>query len=242
MFTDWKKNNKNNKALVWMVAFLVFLCHNDSFTTTTTTFVSCFSTRIPLQQIYPNNNQPRSKYSSSSSSCSNYHPSTICFFSSSRNINNNINEEGTAAQPTPTSFREAEILGLRLMQENLHMDALKVFELGLTLPGSKMDIIRTKNISGPSPVGGSAGGTEGKVLKTLDEFEKQAAYYNMACACANLGKVEEAVDNLKKSYENGFDNIDTMTSDPDLRVVQESESFQEFLKQVKRPGFFGLFR
>jgi len=179
MFSDWNPN--------WMVAFLVLLCLNDittTTTTTTTTFVSCFSTRILPQQVYPNHKQPPPppNYSSSrshSSSCT--HPNTICFFSSSENINNNnINE--------PTNFREAEILGLRLMQENLHMDALKVFELGLTLPGSKVDIIRTKNISGPSPVGGSAGGTEGKTVRTLDEFEKQAAYYNMACACANLGK------------------------------------------------------
>merc|ERR1712071_677233 len=122
-------------------------------------------------------------------------------------------------------------------------DALEAFELGLTLPGSKVDIVRTRNVSGASPVGGSFGGTEGKTVRTLDEFEKQAAYYNMACACAKLEKIEEAVGNLRKAYENGFDNVATMTTDPDLRVVQDSDSFKDFMEYVnpKRGGFFGLF-
>jgi hypothetical protein len=61
----------------------------------------------------------------------------------------------------------------------------------MKLPGSRTDIIRTQKISGPSPVGGSAGGTEGRVVQTLDEFELQAAHYNIACAYARLGKVTE---------------------------------------------------
>ncbi len=65
------------------------------------------------------------------------------------------------------------------------------FQKGMKLPGSRTDIIRTQKISGPSPVGGSAGGTEGRVVQTLDEFELQAAHYNIACAYARLGKVTE---------------------------------------------------
>ncbi len=40
-------------------------------------------------------------------------------------------------------------------------------------------------------MGGSIGGTEGKVVQTLDEFEFQAAHYNIACASATLGNVAE---------------------------------------------------
>lgn len=61
----------------------------------------------------------------------------------------------------------------------------------MKLPGSKLDVIRTPNVSGPSPVGGAKGGTEAREVRTLDEFELQAAYYNMACAHAKLGRVEE---------------------------------------------------
>ncbi len=65
------------------------------------------------------------------------------------------------------------------------------FQKGMKLPGSRKDIIRTQKLSGPSPVGGSTGGTEGKTVMSLDEFEIQAAHYNIACACARLGKVTE---------------------------------------------------
>jgi len=153
------------------------------------------------------------------------------------------------------------------------------FTKGMKLPGSRMDIVRTKNVSGPSPVGGAAGGTEGKEVWSLDEFEYQAAYYNMACACAKLGAVPEvsqyempfnsclcalnfnyihshdsheqiifssckkAVDNLRSAYEKGFENIRTMTSDPDLRPVFGSVEFEMFMDDInpKKKGLFGLF-
>lgn len=65
------------------------------------------------------------------------------------------------------------------------------FQKGLKLPGSRPDVVRTKLWSGPSPVGGSAGGTESQNVMTLDEFELQAAHYNMACAHAKLKNVNE---------------------------------------------------
>ena len=61
----------------------------------------------------------------------------------------------------------------------------------MKLPGSRTDIIRTQKISGPSPVGGSSGGTEGRVVQTLDEFVLQGAHYNIACDYARLGKSVE---------------------------------------------------
>jgi hypothetical protein len=72
------------------------------------------------------------------------------------------------------------------------------FKKGIKLPGSKKDVVRTKLVSGPSPVGGSAGGTESNEVQTLDEFELQAAHYNMACAYAKLDNAPEvsAVDCL----------------------------------------------
>lgn len=65
------------------------------------------------------------------------------------------------------------------------------FQKGLGLPGSRPDVVRTKLVSGPSPVGGSVGGTESQRVLTLDEFELQAAHYNMACAHARLGNPNE---------------------------------------------------
>ena len=93
--------------------------------------------------------------------------------------------------PEPTTFREAEVIGLRFMQEGRHEDALTAFKMAMKLPGSRPDVVRTKMLSGPSPVGGSQGGTEGKLVMGLDEFELQAAHYNMACAYARLGNISE---------------------------------------------------
>jgi len=93
--------------------------------------------------------------------------------------------------PDPSTFREAEVLGLRLMQEENFEDALVVFRKGMKLPGTRPDVVRTKSTSGPSPVGGSYGGTDSKRILSLDDFELQAVYYNMACAHSRLGNISE---------------------------------------------------
>jgi hypothetical protein len=94
-------------------------------------------------------------------------------------------------------------------------------------------------------VGGSTGGYESQSKQTLDEFEWQAAHYNMACAHAQLGNLEESVAELEKAFQNGFDNYATVRADPDLDPVKESDSFEELMKSVepKKGGFnpFGFF-
>ena len=120
-----------------------------------------------------------------------------------------------------------------------------VFKQGLTLPGSKFDIKRTKTLSGPSPVGGSSGGTEGREVRDLDEFELQAAYYNIACAHSQLGNLSEAVNNLKKAWDAGFDNVSTLKTDPDLRPLKDTDEMNYFLNEIEpKKGFnpFGLFK
>ncbi|KAL7531875.1 hypothetical protein ACHAXR_004285, partial [Thalassiosira sp. AJA248-18] len=142
----------------------------------------------------------------------------------------------------PKTFREGEVLGLRLMQDGRHEEALKAFKQAMQLPGSRPDILRTANVSGPSPVGGSKGGTEGRSVQTLDEFEYQAAHYNMACAYASLGNIGESVANLKKAFEFGFDNYATVRADPDLGNVQGTSDFERLMDEVD-PKFnpFGVF-
>ena len=114
----------------------------------------------------------------------------------------------------------------------------------MTLPGSRSDILRKANISGPSPVGGSSGGTTDQFIQTLDEFEYQAAHYNLACTYSRLGDVGESVNNLRKAFENGFDNYATVRADPDLEYVRDSKEFERLMEEVDpRRGFnpFGVF-
>jgi tetratricopeptide (TPR) repeat protein len=119
------------------------------------------------------------------------------------------------------------------------------FQTGMKLPGSRTDIIRTKTNPGPSPVGGGLGGLESKVMVTLDEFELQAVYYNMACAYAQLGQTEQAVEALQSAFENGFDNYGTVKQDPDLDPVKGTSSYEALMDKYdsKTKGFnpFGLF-
>jgi hypothetical protein len=98
-------------------------------------------------------------------------------------------------------------------------------------------VIRTKRLSGPSPVGGSTGGMESRNVETLDEFELQAAHYNMACAHAQLGNIAEAIVNLQTAFENGFDNFATVRSDPDLDPIRGEKEFANLMSTYEPKGF-----
>mmetsp|Transcript_4358 Transcript_4358/g.7300 ORF Transcript_4358/g.7300 Transcript_4358/m.7300 type:complete len:209 (-) Transcript_4358:222-848(-) len=157
----------------------------------------------------------------------------------------NDDDDDQRATNKPTSFRDAEVLGLRFMQEGQFDEALKTFQNGMKLPGSRPDVIRTKLLSGPSPVGGAVGGSESRTVLSLDEFELQAAHYNMACAHAQLKNVDESVANLLKAFECGFDNFSTVRGDPDLKPVQGTVEFDDLMEQYdSQKGFnpFGLFK
>lgn len=150
----------------------------------------------------------------------------------------------TEQSRVPATFREAEVLGLKLMQEGNFEEALAAFQRGLKLPGSRSDVLRTKALSGPSPVGGAMGGFESQNVQTLDEFELQAANYNMACAHAQLGNNEEAINALESAFQAGFDNFATVLGDPDLDPIKKDKDFEALMEKYEpKRGFnpFGLF-
>jgi|NOAtaT_6_FD_contig_71_3357402_length_968_multi_4_in_0_out_0_1 tetratricopeptide (TPR) repeat protein len=157
--------------------------------------------------------------------------------SGSESSDSNIDRLGPAGQ----TFRDAEEQGLRLMQQGRHLEALECFQQGLRLPGSRIDIVRSQTQAGPSPVGGSSGGKTSQVLQTLDEFEYQAAYYNIGCAYACLGRIDDAIANLRKSFEYGFDNFEACSLDPDLRGIQGTAEFNELLDSFDRKKKGGIF-
>jgi len=145
--------------------------------------------------------------------------------------------ESAIPEPVVTTFREAEVLGLRLMQEGSYQEALNVFQKGMKLPGSNKDVVRTKSLSGPSPVGGSMGGYESQTVFPLDEFELQAAHYNIACAHAQLGNLDGSIANLEKSFENGFNNYSTVRGDPDLDAIKDEGDYKKLMDTYDAKGF-----
>jgi len=89
------------------------------------------------------------------------------------------------------------------------------------------------------------GGFESKNSVSLDEFELQAANYNMACAYAQLNQTAQAVKALEAAFQNGFDNFATVRADPDLDPVKGTAEFDKLMEKYepKTKGFnpFGLF-
>jgi hypothetical protein len=89
------------------------------------------------------------------------------------------------------------------------------------------------------------GGYESQNVNTLDEFEMQAAHYNMACAHAQLGQAAEAVANLKVAFQQGFDNYATVRGDPDLAAIRSTPGFEKLMQQYdpksknNNSGFIG---
>jgi len=160
-------------------------------------------------------------------------------FISQRTVRVAMSSEATEG---PTTFREAEVLGLRQMQEGSYEEALKTFKDGMKLPGSRPDILRSKLLSGPSPVGGAYGGLQSNQVYTLDEFELQAAYYNLACIYAQLNDTSNSVANLKLAFESGFDNYATVRGDPDLKAIQDSSDFQDLMDEVNPKKGFNPFK
>ena len=81
------------------------------------------------------------------------------------------------------------------------------------------------------------------MVLTLDEFEIQAAHYNIACAYARLDKVAESCGSLEKAFNAGFDNYAAVRADPDLDSVQGTLEFDSLMERFdSRKGIFGLFK
>ena len=56
-----------------------------------------------------------------------------------------------------------------------------------------------------------------------------SCFYNLACSYAMIGRIQESVETLKKAVHMGFDDLDWMVNDFDLRDAFESEEFKDWL-------------
>ena len=80
---------------------------------------------------------------------------------------------------------------------------------------------------------------------TLDEFEMQAAHYNIACAYARLDMISQSCKSLEMAFKVGFDNYATVRADPDLNSVHNTQEFEALMEKFDpKKGFpnpFALF-
>ena len=61
-------------------------------------------------------------------------------------------------------------------------------------------------------------------------FWVPASTYNVACAQARAGKLDEALDALEKALEMGFEDSELLRNDPDLENLRGDPRFQDLLK------------
>ena len=111
------------------------------------------------------------------------------------------------------------------------------------------------NVSGPSPVGGSKGGTESRTISTLDAYELQAGHYNLACAYARIdadaasttttsssstatttssdNNIQMSIQNLRKAFEFGFTNYDIVRTDIDLTNITSTPEYINLMNEYE---------
>ena len=60
------------------------------------------------------------------------------------------------------------------------------------------------------------------------------AYYNLACAYARVGRLEDAMVAVTRAVDEGFSNRQRLESDPDLAAVRADPRFRELLARLPR--------
>lgn len=56
--------------------------------------------------------------------------------------------------------------------------------------------------------------------------------YNLACSYSLIGELDDAVQHLRKSVELGYEDVQHMNSDPDLRNARTDDRYDEILELI----------
>ncbi len=68
----------------------------------------------------------------------------------------------------------------------------------------------------------------------LDEEGRPGAYYNMACSFAKLGKIDDAIQALRKGVDEGYKDWKWMLMDGDLAPLRDKEEFKKIIEEMKK--------
>jgi tetratricopeptide (TPR) repeat protein len=117
------------------------------------------------------------------------------------------NSSSVSTQPRFKRCKDAIDAGLEAFQAKDFRAAIDLFNLALELPGN-----------GAYRLPGSP-----REYSCPSDGEEHAALYNMACCYAQLGQKQAALTCLESVLETGFSDVQTLSSDPDLRPVQGPE-------------------
>lgn len=65
------------------------------------------------------------------------------------------------------------------------------------------------------------------------EPENPTSHYNLACSLALKDRKSEAIDALRDALERGYDDLDWMMKDGDLKALHTYPPFQELLREFE---------
>ena len=63
--------------------------------------------------------------------------------------------------------------------------------------------------------------------------EDETAHYNLACSLTLSDRLSEALDTLAFAIELGYDDLEWMSNDPDLKKLHANEHFQQLLELLR---------
>jgi tetratricopeptide (TPR) repeat protein len=64
--------------------------------------------------------------------------------------------------------------------------------------------------------------------------DNQFVHYNLACDFALLGQHEFAIDHLRLAIKLGFDDVEQMQNDNDLRSLHNSREFKSLVRELNQ--------
>jgi len=64
--------------------------------------------------------------------------------------------------------------------------------------------------------------------------EDPVVHYNLACSLSLLGRLDEALEELKKAVLLGYDDFTYILKDPDLEPLRSYLPFKNFFQKLKR--------
>lgn len=70
------------------------------------------------------------------------------------------------------------------------------------------------------------------------EPQNETAWYNLACTYSRWGKIDQAIEHLRRAVEHGFDDTSHMEKDSDLDPLRQDPRFREIIAgiQARRSG------
>ena len=117
----------------------------------------------------------------------------------------------------PKECREAIASGIAALKAGDTAAALALFQDALRLPGTGVLRDRAKP-------------------RERTSGEEAAAYYNIACAQARLGAVEEGLAALRSCFSTGYSDFKQVQTDADLAPLRASPGYAALMRSYDRPS------